>query len=185
VNDPQVLAAWIAAAAAILTTIISSYLLWRIGNLSGQVQQSIADRSTETDLILTAFNHLGGGTQERTTGIAALRILRDTALPGRWRDYHEALRNLLTTQLQFVLTGGHNRWETHEIANAREIARWFLNDSERLQFGDTQPDIARAVQRYKSDWQKRPRNDDERYDDGGRANSQAVEKLIDDLERWL
>ncbi len=184
-DDPQVVVAWIAAGAAPLTAVISGHLTWRIGNLSGQVQQSIADRLTETDLILTAFNHLGGGSQERTTGIAALRILEDTALDGPWRNYREALHDLLTTQLQFVLTGGHNRWETHEIANAREIARRLLDDKKRLRFDYAQQDIARVVQRCKSDWQKRPRNNNEKYEDGGRANSRAVAGLIDDLERWL
>jgi hypothetical protein len=184
-DQPQVVAALITGGAAILAAVFSGLAAWRVGNLSGKVQQSIADRSTETNLIVTALNHLVGGSQERTAGVAALRVLKDTALSDRWHDYDDAVRNLLTTQLQFILARGRNRWEAHEIANAQEIARWFLDTNGQIRSGHAQTGVTIAAQRYISDWGNKERRDGDKYDDGGRADCRAVEQLIEDLRCWL
>jgi hypothetical protein len=43
--DPQVIAAWIAAAAATVAAVISGFVAWRVSALSGQVQ-------AETQLVM-------------------------------------------------------------------------------------------------------------------------------------
>jgi uncharacterized membrane protein len=62
--DPQVIAAWIAAAAATVAAVISGFVAWRVSALSGQVQ-------AETQLVNAALDHLIGGSQKRAAGLAA------------------------------------------------------------------------------------------------------------------
>jgi hypothetical protein len=63
--DPAVLAALIAAGVAVVAALISTYLtIW--GTL----------RQHAVDLVVAALSHMGGGTQERSEGIAALMALR-------------------------------------------------------------------------------------------------------------
>jgi hypothetical protein len=89
----------------------------------------------------------------------------------QWDSYEKAVQGLLITQLQYVLTAGSNRWEAHEIKNVRVMVSWFLKGP-RLDCGSDQPQINKAAERYKDDWEKKqPRTDGADYgDDGGRAN---------------
>jgi hypothetical protein len=87
--------------------------------------------------------------------LAALRALKSTTEKKRWdKNYEQAVRGLLITQLQYVLTGGSNRWEAHEIKNVRVMAVWFLK-SAGLDCGIDNRPIRDAAWRYRDDWKIR------------------------------
>jgi hypothetical protein len=135
--------------------VIAGIVAWRVSNLSGQVQAASTARTIEAQLVVAALERLVGGSQRRAAGLAALGVLKSTT----------------EKELQYVLTAGSNRWEAHEIKNVRVMVSWFLKGP-RLDCGSDQPQINKAAERYKDDWEKKqPRTDGADYgDDGGRAN---------------
>lgn len=76
-----------------------------------------------------------------------MTVLKSAAEATRWSNYDQAVRCLLLTQLEFVLTQGTNRWEAHEIRNVRVMATWFMS-GERLDFGVNQARFLNAVKLY-------------------------------------
>jgi hypothetical protein len=96
--DPAVVAAWIAAGVAILAALIGAYLtIW-----STQRQRAV-------DLVVAALSHMGGGSQERSAGVAALLAMRGPVdrPPGHfdrrgWATYGPAVGQQLFRQLIYV-----------------------------------------------------------------------------------
>src|SRR3954470_23028210 len=103
---------------------VNNDLQMTLADLNSQLQSVLADKSREAELVVSALNHLVGGSQERAAGLAALRLLESITPIERWAGYKGFIRNLLSTQLIFVLTEGRNRWEAHEIENAHAISAW-------------------------------------------------------------
>lgn len=156
----------------------------KLADLNSDLQAVLADKSREAELVVSSLDHLVGGSQERTAGLAALRLLKSLTPVERWTRYEVFVRDLLSTQLIFVLTEGRNRWEAHEAENARMISAWLLADRQFLS-EDAQVRIRQAVERYAGQWGSRRRADGEKQEDGGRANAGAVRGLIASLAPWL
>ena len=62
--DAAVIAAWIAAGAAALSAAVNAYFIASSGR-----------RQRENELVVSALTHFVGGSQERSAGLAALRVL--------------------------------------------------------------------------------------------------------------
>lgn len=62
--DGAVIAAWIAAGAAALSAAVNAYFIASSGR-----------RQQENELVVSALEHFVGGSQERTAGLAALKVL--------------------------------------------------------------------------------------------------------------
>lgn len=175
----------ISAVAALLAAGLSAFVLLRVNRLQRGVSLVVADKTREAQLVIGALDHLIGGSQERTAGLAALRVLSETTDDLRWATYKPAITDLLSVQAQYVLTGGRNRWEAHEIANVRTIASWFLQGNGWTGDAAEVSRVRTAAERYISDWEAERREDGHKYDDGGRANAPAVKKLIRDMREWF
>jgi hypothetical protein len=187
-DSPQVIAAWIAAVAAILSTVASIFTGVRAARLSREVAVLVAEKSTETQLIVEALSHLIGGSQKRAAGLSALQILKAITPDARWNYYDKSARQLIATQVEYVLTGGSNRWEAHEIQNIREGARWFVHNGQWTR-DERYSELKNAALRYIDNWQHSEgggsRVDGKEYKDGGRANVAAIEAVIRDLKKWF
>jgi hypothetical protein len=147
--DPAVLAALITAGVAIVAALFSAYLtIW--GTL----------RQHTVDLVIAALSHMGGGTQERSEGVAALmamrgpinRKLRRVDRDG-WARYGPAVGQQLYRQLIYVLYHGEKRETAHEIENVIAMTDWLLYDQVLLGFTDhgQMCRLAAAIKAYKGD----------------------------------
>jgi hypothetical protein len=130
--DPAVIAAWIGAGIAVLVALLSAYFtVWS------------SYRQRAVDLVVAALSHMGGGTQERSSGIAALMALRGPLArqPGRfdsrgWAIYGPAVGQQLYRQLIYVLNQGKEPYDAHEVENVISMTEWLTSDSRRLGFCD-------------------------------------------------
>ena len=141
--DPGVLAALIAAGIAVVLALLSAYL---------------AVRQRAADLVVAALSHMGGGSQDRSAGIAALKALRGP-LYGRsglfdrlrgWNAYGPAIGQQLFRQLIYLLNYGKGRYWAHEVENIIAMTDWLLRDSEQLGFTDEgqRTRLRDAIRRY-------------------------------------
>jgi hypothetical protein len=140
--DAEVNAAWIAAAAAAIVAGVNGYLGVRAGR-----------RQRDTDLMVNALTHFVGGSQERSAGIAALRVLRGpTGRDSRnWRRYGSAVGTLFSSQAIYVLSAGGNRWQAHEVANVIGMVEWLLKDRNlAIDVASNEP-LTRAMMKYCDD----------------------------------
>ena len=99
--DAEVLAAWIAAAAAIVAAAVNVYFTLLNETLR-----------RDAEMMVTALGYFEGRSQRRSAGIAALEVLRNR--PKAWRNYRETVRQLFYRQLLYLFAHGTNRWEAHE-----------------------------------------------------------------------
>src|SRR5881409_3714773 len=97
--DPAVGAAWIGASIALIAAVVSAYLTL-----------SSSHRQRAVDLVVAALSHMGGGSQERSAGVAALMALRGPLgkRPGHfykrgWDFYGPAVGQQLFRQLMYLL----------------------------------------------------------------------------------
>lgn len=151
--QPEVLAAWVAAAAAAMSALVNAYITVRVNR-----------HTSEMELVVSALNHFVGGSQERNAGIAALRVLSGAAAtPDRkrrsyltgnasfrsWHKYGHAVGRLFCGQLVYILTHGKNRFQAHEIANVLAMAEWLFEDK-TLGFDPSRdhPDLVAAMNTY-------------------------------------
>jgi hypothetical protein len=124
----QIVAAWISAAFAVL-----------VGGIAALVAVSIHRREQVAQIIIAALEHMGGKTQERSAGLAALDVMthrakrRAIALRRVWKVYSPAVGRQLFRQLTYVLNYGENRCKDHEIENLIVMFGWLLDDN-RFQF---------------------------------------------------
>jgi hypothetical protein len=86
---------------------------------------------------------MGGGTQERSAGAAALMAMRGPIdrRPRRvdrsgWTIYGPAIGQQLYRQLIYVLNLGKGNDAAHEIENIIAMTDWLLGDKVRLGFTD-------------------------------------------------
>jgi hypothetical protein len=132
VMNPAIVAAWIAASVAIASTVAGSLLVvW-----GGHRQRAI-------DLVVAALSHMGGGSQERSAGLAALMALRGPLgrSPGIfekrvWAIYGAAVGQQIYRQLIYLLNYGENRYKAHEVETMILMVHWLLNDT-FLEFNDS------------------------------------------------
>jgi len=149
---PQVVAAWIAAAAAIGAAAVNIYF-----TLFNE------RRRRDAEMMITALGYFEGKSQRRSVGIAALEVLRSRSKA--WNEYRETVRQLFYRQLLYLFSHGVNRWETHEVANMEQMAVWLLD-------GKTLPAIDEhmrnrihlAVKRYETDWANLRAEERKEYD---------------------
>jgi hypothetical protein len=130
--DPAVVAALITAGVAVVAALASAYLaVW------GTIRQHAVD------LVVAALSHMGGGTQERSAGVAALMAMRgpidrepSRVDRGGWTIYGPAIGQQLYRQLIYVLNLGRGNDAAHEIENIIAMTDWLLGDKARLGFTD-------------------------------------------------
>ena len=123
--EPEVRAAMLAFVGVAVTVAITAYLSLR--QIRSQHQR---------ELLVSALEHMVGGSQSRAVGIAALRMLMDTNskdsdkggaerphdsvrfVSKRWlKEYGRGVAHLLYTQMVYLLVHGGNRGQSHEVAN--------------------------------------------------------------------
>jgi len=133
---PQVVAAWIAAAAAIVAAAVNIYF-----TLFNE------RRRRDAEMMITALGYFEGKSQRRSAGIAALEVLRSRSKA--WNEYRETVRQLFYRQLLYLFPHGVNRWETHEVANMEQMAVWLLDgknaSGDRRAYEEPNPAGRRAV----------------------------------------
>ena len=184
---PQVVAGLIGAAAVLISAGFTAFVaIWArrrqnttdalISNLERKTQLAVSATSRDTELIVTALGHLGGGSQERAAGLATLHALE--SLTGiRWPDYSKVVGQLLYTQLLFVLTRGRNRWEAHEVANLTNMSTWLECDATLAPDDKMKLGLQQAMSTYIDDWG--------RGEPGGKRNEEAVNEFIHLIrEKW-
>jgi len=149
---PQVIAAWIAAAAAIGAAAVNIYF-----TLFNE------RRRRDAEMMITALGYFEGKSQRRSAGIAALEVLRSRSKA--WNEYRETVRQLFYRQLLYLFPHGVNRWETHEAANMEQMAVWLL-DGKTLPAidGHMRNRIHLAVERYETDWANLRADERKKYD---------------------
>jgi hypothetical protein len=136
------------------------------------VQARLETRQRFGSLVILSFEHLTGGSQKRSVGIAGLRALQgDEKL---WRQYREAAMGLFVAQLRYVLIHGRNRWEWHEVRNIEDMMGFLLSEYAKdsaINLGGAE--LAVALDHYRSDWERE-----------GSPNSVAVSRLLMLSEKW-
>jgi hypothetical protein len=108
-----------------------------VGVIAASVSLSSSRRQHAASLIIAALGHMGGGSQERSAGLAAL-----TALQGRstgrlrfltrrvWSTYAPSVGQQLFRQSTYVLTHGRRRFYAHEVENLIAMIDWLTTDRE-------------------------------------------------------
>lgn len=131
------IAAVITAAAAGVASVL--VIIWNGKTLRSQLvgQAELQRKQQLADMIATAFGHFTGGTQNRSTGIAALQIVRagstDFDEDEAWKAYGPAIQGLLYSQLLYLYgRKGKNKTEPHEAANIERMSDWLLGNDFRL-----------------------------------------------------
>ncbi len=187
--EAPVIAAFITSGFAILLTLVSAYVtIWS------------SHRQRAVDLVAVALSHMGGGSQARSAGVAALMALRGplNRTPGRFRNpgwaiYGPAVGQQLFRQLMYVLNHGSRKFHTHEVENVIAMADWLLRDNKTLKFDDAEHAeqryrLALSIREYvaktqphmaKSGTAKKP---EDRITVGQRA---SIEKLVSRSNEWM
>jgi hypothetical protein len=149
------IAAVITAAAAGIASVITIIWNGRIlrKQLVGQAEQQ--HKQQLADMAATALKHFTGGTQNRSAGIAALRIVRagskDFDGDEVWKTYGPAIQGLLYSQLLYLYEKGAperdargkdtrekdekkgiNKTEPHEAANIELMSDWLFGKDFQL-----------------------------------------------------
>jgi hypothetical protein len=171
--DPAVVAALITAAVAVLAALASAYLaVWG------------TKRQHAVDLVVAALSHMGGGTQERSAGVAALMAMRGPidrkprrVDRGGWTIYGPAIGQQLFRQLIYVLNLGKRKHAAHEIENIIAMTDWLLGDKVRLGFTDLgqMHRLAISIKAYKGD----------REVPAGELQDNSLGQLLNRVDDWL
>ncbi len=139
----EVTAAVIAGSLALVAAAVTAYLT-----------VTSAHRQRSVDLVVSALADMGGGTQRRSAGLAALAVMRghlnrrlgrlDSRL---WEQYGPGVGQQLFRVLAYVLNEAEIK--THGTENAITMTDWLLHDP-MLKFAD--PDqrrrLARSLKAY-------------------------------------
>jgi hypothetical protein len=174
--DASTVVAWVAAGVSMIALVIGAYVtVW-----SAQRQRSV-------DLIGTALAQMGGGSQNRSAGVAALLVLRGPIerqprrLAGHgWTTAGPAVGQQLFRQLIYVLLHGKGRFVSHEVETLIVMANWLLRD-QLLAFGDAgqRRRLARAMQKYEEDCRA------EMAKTSTISISGSLEELLSRLPGWI
>jgi hypothetical protein len=166
---PEVVAAYVAAGAAAFSAAVSFFATaW-----SGRRQRA-------ADMIVAALALFEGGSQSRSTGIAALRALSKRT---GWRTYRDTVSELFYSQLLYLFAHGRNRWESHEVANITAMADWLLCEGS-LKFEDQgdKDRLCATMIRYVTDWNTIPNKELSKH--GGTPDESGVRYLIQKIAQW-
>lgn len=169
---PQVIAAWIAAAAAIGAAMVNIYF-----TLFNE------RRRRDAEMMITALGYFEGKSQRRSVGIAALEVLRNRSKA--WNEYREAVRQLFYRQLLYLFPHGTNRWETHEVANMEQMTEWLL-DGKILPApsAEMRNRLRLAVERYATDWANLRPEERKAYDTSSVDQMlKRIRTLVGDVDR--
>lgn len=139
----EVTAAVIAGSLALVAAAVTAYLT-----------VTSAHRQRSVDLVVSALADMGGGTQRRSAGLAALAVMRGNLdrrlgrLDARlWQQYGPGVGQQLFRVLAYVLNEA--KIKTHGTENAITMTDWLLRDP-MLRFAD--PDqrrrLATSLQAY-------------------------------------
>lgn len=109
-----------------------------VSGLSGYVAVWSFQKQRWADLLLAAFNHMTGGSQERGAGLAILQAIANSIRsrprwrgPGGWDSaYGSALQQHLYQQAIYVLRYGSRRYKWHEVQNIITIMSWLTSEQE-------------------------------------------------------
>src|SRR5437879_13624171 len=108
----------VVAALAVVVSVSATVFTLRANARTVTNQLASQDRLSRNqqlaEMTATALGYFTGGSQNRSVGIAGLRIVRNSTV---WPQYCDAIRDLFQKQLIYLLAQGTNRWEAHEIAN--------------------------------------------------------------------
>jgi hypothetical protein len=131
-DDGTVLAAWIGAAVSITAALVGAWTSVMVGN-----------RQRSADLIAAALNNMGGRTQPRSAGLAALMAMRghldkQPSISHRWswNTYGQAVGQQLFRQLVYLLSHRSEEYSNHEIENIIAMMNWLTSDK-YLEFTDS------------------------------------------------
>ena len=140
------------------------------------VSQAAENRKQQlADMAAKGLGYLTGGSQNRSVGIAALKMMQANSLDfseDNWILYREGIRSLLYAQLLYVYMHAGNRWESHEAANLAAMSEWLLADFKDLP-GDEKKNLADAMKDYCESAKARS------------GNVSAVRYLITKLPIWI
>lgn len=133
----------IAGALALVAAAVSAYLT-----------VTSAHRQRSVDLVVSAPADMGGGTQRRSAGLAALAVMRGNLdrrlgrLDSRlWHQYGPGVGQQLFRVLAYVLNEAEI--ETHGTENAITMTDWLLHDPMlKLTEPDQRRRLARSLEAY-------------------------------------
>lgn len=151
------------------------------------IQVRLEERQRLGDLVIIALENFGGGSQNRSVGIAALRALRnDKRL---WAQYRTTAACLFVSQLRYLLAHGGNRWESHEIRNIEDMMSLLIEDN-ALGQASRDPGLHEAMQSYMRDWETYTRDvvkpdGSHGAKEGKRPDEAAVAHLLTLIQEWL
>jgi hypothetical protein len=122
------------------------------------------------DMTSRGLGFFAGGSQERSVGIAALRIVEHDV--GAWLRYRDAIASLFYAQLVYLFAHGRNRWESHEIANMVSIMHWLLEPEAFPQLSASPKDqLIREMKLYGAEA-------------ATRDSSPAIDEIVGKLAGW-
>jgi hypothetical protein len=161
-----VIAAWIAAGAAVAVAVVNLVVTLRTER-----------QRRDAELIVAALEHFQGGSQPRSVGIAALKVLDGRA---GWELYRDTVAQLFYRQLLYLFAQGKNRWQAHEISNIEGMTQWLFAGDLPVTL-DMRQQLDLAMERYKKTWKERQElPEDKRADD----DPEAIKHLVGKIAEW-
>lgn len=124
----------------------------------------------------TALGYLTGGSQNRSIGIAGLKMVQTSSLAWNeeaWSLYSEAIKSLLYVQLLYLYMHARNQWESHEAANMKLISEWLLSSAFEELPEYERNNLANAMEHYRESAARR------------KGNVPTVCELIECLPGWI
>lgn len=133
----------------------------------------------------TAIGYFTGHTQNRSAGIAALKMVQ-TGLAVLKTDeqelYHAGIRALLYGQLLFVYRYGQNKFEVHEIYNLEAMSDWLCSKEIICGLSEDQiENIVNAMEAYEKAAKSKPSKPEVKAPIDSKPE---VQVLIDKLPAW-
>lgn len=162
---------WVAVATGALgiATVVGAVVTIRSTAAQNRRQQ-LADMAT------TAIDYFTRGTQNRSAGIAAMKMVQVSLASLKMNErepYREAIRALLYGQLLHVYMYGENRFNALEVYNLDSMSSWLC--SEELVSGLSRQQIDTLIATM------------EKYakDAGPGENDAPVKNLLNKLPAWI
>jgi hypothetical protein len=108
----------------------------------------------------TALSHFTGKSQNRGVGIAALRMIQESAANltierilthEELKLYQSSIRTLLYGQLLYLYMYGENRYKAHEAANILEMSHWLFSEYIDRLNAEQKTALGKAMVKYKNE----------------------------------
>ncbi len=139
-----------------------------------KAEATLAAERRDAELILAALGYFQGS-QRRSVGIAALRVLNNRR---GWNEYQVAVSQLFYRQLLYLFAHAGNRWQAHEISNIEGMTDWLL-DGKMPVDQEMRDQLRAAMARYELTWEQGLSDKA-----GEEADDEAVDHLVKRIEEW-